>query len=107
MEMCKQPPGTFKPVVNFGLCEGKALCLDACPYDVFTIEKIRFADYQKLGFLSRMKNRVHGGKVAYTPNGDQCRACGLCVKACPEDAIKLVKVTSDSVELPRARQRAV
>ncbi|WP_394356088.1 4Fe-4S binding protein [Brytella acorum] len=23
---------------------------------------------------------------------DQCRACGLCVKACPERAIKLVKV---------------
>ncbi|MBU2655836.1 MULTISPECIES: 4Fe-4S binding protein [Acetobacteraceae] len=30
--------------------------------------------------------------VAYTPHADQCRACGLCVKACPERAIQLVKV---------------
>ncbi|WP_408877092.1 4Fe-4S binding protein [Gluconobacter wancherniae] len=39
-----------------------------------------------------MKGRVHGVRVAYTPHADQCRACGLCVKACPERAIKLAKV---------------
>lgn len=95
MEKCKQPPRVFKPVVNFARCEGKALCWDVCPYNVFTMEKIHLTDYKKLGFLSRMKNRIHGGKVAYTPNEDNCSACGLCVAACPEDAIKLVKVTSD------------
>ncbi|WP_431286740.1 4Fe-4S binding protein [Roseateles chitinivorans] len=40
-----------------------------------------------------MKNRIHGGKVAYAPNADQCGACGLCVTACPENAINLVKVS--------------
>ncbi len=27
--------------------------------------------------------------AAYTPNADPCRACGLCVVACPEDSITL------------------
>jgi ferredoxin len=52
-----------------------------------------FRDYANLGFLSKFKNRIHGGKVSYTPKADQCRACGLCIKACPEHAIKLVKAS--------------
>jgi NAD-dependent dihydropyrimidine dehydrogenase PreA subunit len=44
--------------------------------------------------IAELKNRVHGGRVSYTSNADQCRACGLCVKACPEHAIKLVKANS-------------
>jgi ferredoxin len=35
--------------------------------------------------------RVHGLKIAYTPNVDACRSCGLCVAACPEHAITLAK----------------
>ena len=27
--------------------------------------------------------------TAYAPNADDCRACGLCVVACPEQAIVL------------------
>jgi NAD-dependent dihydropyrimidine dehydrogenase PreA subunit len=60
-----------------------------CPYGVFTVRRIDDADYKALPMLARLKSRVHGGKTAYTPHADQCRACGLCVRACPEGAITL------------------
>ena len=90
-ETCKQPAGRTIPVVDFSRCEAKGPCAEVCPYDVFEIRKIEQADYANLGLFAKFKNRVHGGRVSYTPKADQCHACGLCVKACPEQAIKLVK----------------
>jgi len=84
--------GLVVPVVDFNRCEGKDACVAVCPYEVFEVRKIDPSDYRKLSFVGKIKSRVHGGLVAYTPHADQCRACGLCVKACPERAIKLVKV---------------
>ncbi|CAE6733501.1 Ferredoxin-type protein NapF [Paraburkholderia domus] len=88
---CKQPAGVIAPVVNLKRCEGKGDCAVVCPEDVFEIRRIDTADYQQLGALQRFKLRVHGMKVAYTPNADACRACGLCVTACPEHAITLAR----------------
>ncbi|WP_423762536.1 4Fe-4S dicluster domain-containing protein [Burkholderia sp. NLJ2] len=88
---CKQPPGAIVPSVDFARCEGKADCTVICPENVFDIRRIEAADYQKLRPLQRFKLRVHGMKVAYAPRADACRACGLCVSACPEHAITLVK----------------
>jgi ferredoxin len=55
------------------------------------VRNIERADYQPLGALQKFKLRVHGTKVAYTPNADACRSCGLRVAACPERAITLAK----------------
>ena len=90
---CKQAPGVIVPAVNLKRCEGKGDCLVVCPEDVFEIRRIDDADYQSLGLLNKFKLRVHGMHVAYTPNADACRACGLCVTACPEHAITLVRST--------------
>lgn len=87
----KKRPGAIIPIVDFSRCEGKDACAKVCPVDVFDIRRIEPADYQALSFMAKIKNRVHRGRVAYTPRADQCRACGLCVKACPERAIKLAK----------------
>ncbi len=92
--LCKQDPGTIVPVVDFSRCDAKGACVQVCPYDVFEIREIEPADYAALGALSKFRNWVHGGKVAYTPNAGQCRACGLCVTACPERAIKLARASA-------------
>ena len=89
--VCKQAVGAIKPVVDFNRCEGKADCVRVCPEAVFAMARIEDEDYRKLGVMSRFKLRVHGMQVAYTPNVDACRSCGLCVSACPEHAITLMR----------------
>ena len=46
-------------------------------------------DRAGLGLLARLKLKVHGGRQAYLRAPDDCHACGLCVKSCPEKAIRL------------------
>ena len=91
---CKQAPGVIVPVVNLRRCEGKGDCADVCPEGVFSIQRITDADYRTLGPLHKLKLRVHGMQVAYTPNAAACRSCGLCVTACPERAITLARSSS-------------
>ena len=89
-ERCEASPGTFSPRVNRARCEGKADCIEVCPYDVFALGVISSEDFAQLSLGAKLKSLVHGRKTALTPNSDACRACGLCVVACPEHAIMLV-----------------
>jgi NAD-dependent dihydropyrimidine dehydrogenase PreA subunit len=89
---CKQKPGAIAPVVDLKRCEGKGDCVTVCPENVFEIGRIDRSDYLSLNLMHRLKQRVHGMKVAYTPNADACRSCGLCVTACPERAITLARL---------------
>jgi NAD-dependent dihydropyrimidine dehydrogenase PreA subunit len=88
---CKQGRGVFAPLVDRGRCEGKRACVEACPYDVFEVRTIERADYLALGWLAKLKSRAHGRFTAYTPRAAECHACGACVDACPEKAIRLVR----------------
>ena len=91
---CKQAAGRFQPVIDRNRCEGKADCLPACPYDVFTIGTLPVQERQHLSLKGKLKGWAHGWQQAFTPNADACRACGLCVSACPERAITLVRADS-------------
>lgn len=88
-EDCRAPAGSQRPVVDRSKCEGKKDCVDVCPENVFEVRRIDDADFAALGFIAKMKSRAHGRLTAYTPNAAACRACGLCVVACPEKAITL------------------
>lgn len=93
-ELCKAEPGSWAPVVDHGRCEGKRDCIEVCPYDVFEVRRIDDGDYRVLGLFSKIKVAVHRMQTAYTPRADACQACGLCVVACPEKAITLVRSVS-------------
>ena len=90
-EECKASPGAYRPEVDARRCEGKADCVAVCPYDVFEVGLIDETKYKAMPLRVRLKLWAHGKKTAHTPHADACRACGLCVVACPEHAIQLVK----------------
>lgn len=88
---CRSPAGAFAPVVDRARCEGKAECVDVCPVGVFEVRRMDDGDFAKLGMLAKLKSIAHGRKTAYTPRASACEACGKCVEACPEKAIKLAR----------------
>jgi 4Fe-4S ferredoxin len=83
------PRSRVVPVIDRNRCEAKADCVRVCPFHVFELRRVSDAEKATLGFLGRLKLRVHGGQQAYLRAPDDCHACGLCVTACPERAITL------------------
>jgi NAD-dependent dihydropyrimidine dehydrogenase PreA subunit len=90
-ERCNAPVATWTPVVDHARCEAKADCVIVCPNDVFEIRRID-DDFAALRPLAKLRVVAHRRRTAYTPNATACRACGLCVVACPEAAISLTRV---------------
>lgn len=86
---CKQPAGRFEPIIDRSRCEAKGPCVTACPYNVFEISPLTPGEKAGLSFLAKVKAFAHGNKQAHAVRADACQACGLCVEACPEQAIKL------------------
>ena len=93
-ERCRAEPGAFVPVVSRSRCEGKADCVAVCPHDVFALDVLTDPEFEALGLLGRLKARAHGRKTVRLPHADACRACGLCVVACPEKALRLERLPS-------------
>lgn len=85
---CKEV-GRLVPVIDSSRCEGKEDCVRVCPYHVFTVRRLTETERSALGWRTRFKVFVHGGKQAFVERGPDCHACGKCVVACPEKAIKL------------------
>jgi 4Fe-4S ferredoxin len=89
-ERCNAPASTWTPIVDHSRCEAKNDCVDVCPNDVFEVRRIDDEDYAPLGAFAKFRVIAHRRKTAYTVRADACRACGLCVVACPKGAISLL-----------------
>jgi NAD-dependent dihydropyrimidine dehydrogenase PreA subunit len=92
-EKCRAEPGRFTPLIDLTRCEGKRDCTEVCPYDVFEVTRITDADFGALSLFGKVRSVAHGRQAAYAVRADACHACGLCVVACPESAITLVRRT--------------
>jgi 4Fe-4S ferredoxin len=91
---CKQTAGQFAPRIDRNRCEGKEDCVRVCPYGVFEIGTLQPPERARLSLKGRLKAFAHGYQQAFAVHAEACHACGLCVKACPEHAITLVRVPS-------------
>lgn len=88
---CRQAPSAFTPVIDRNRCEGKGDCVDVCPESVFILDVLPQSERATLSWMGKVKGFAHGWKQAFMPNAEACRACGLCVAACPERAITLAR----------------
>ena len=88
---CKQTPGLMRPVIDRNRCEGKEQCVAVCPYHVFTMATVAPELRRGLTLRGKLKGFTHRWQQAFASNADACHACGLCVSACPEQAIALVR----------------
>jgi 4Fe-4S ferredoxin len=91
-EPCAPEGGRVAPLIDRSRCEAKEDCVRVCPYRVFEVRRLTDVERQELGWLARAKLLVHGGRQAFAVRAADCHACGLCVKACPEKAIRLEAV---------------
>ncbi len=91
-EKCRAEPGTWVPAIDLTRCEGKRDCTEVCPYDVFEVTRMSDADFASLSVIGKVRSVAHQRQTAYAVRAQACHACGLCVVACPEQAITLVPV---------------
>jgi len=88
---CKHDAGAFAPVIDRNRCEGEARCVDVCPVGVFALGTLPGAQRAGLTLRGRLKGTVHRWQQAILEAPQACEGCGLCVPACPESAITLVR----------------
>jgi len=91
-EECSDVAGRVAPVVDRDRCEGKADCVRVCPFDVFEIGTLTHEQRAQLGLFGRLKAWAHGNQQAFVVKPLDCHACQLCVRSCPEHALRLAPI---------------
>jgi len=79
------------PLIDRNRCEGKRQCVAVCPFNVFAMGTLSAEQRRALSLRGKIKGFAHRWQQAFASNADACHACGLCIAACPEKAIRLVR----------------
>jgi 4Fe-4S ferredoxin len=88
---CKSAAGAFVPLIDRNRCEGKGECVRVCPVGVYAVGTLPAEQRVGLSLRGKLKGFAHRWQQALLVNPGACEACGLCVKACPEKAITLLR----------------
>ena len=86
---CKPAPTGQIPVVDRNRCEAKEDCVQVCPYGVFEVRALTADERAGVSLRGRLNLLVRRNRQAVVIAPEDCHACGLCVTACPERAIRL------------------
>jgi 4Fe-4S ferredoxin len=87
---CRPEPTGNVPVVDRNRCEAKDDCVRVCPYGVFEVRALTTAERSGVSIRGWLNLLVHRNRQAVVARPDDSHACGLCVAACPERALRLV-----------------
>lgn len=84
----ESPNPSWRVLIDHHACEGKVLCTEVCPTDVFELQPTRVRHP-----LYWLKAKAHGGKQAFAVREHACIGCMECVKVCPELAIAVTQIS--------------
>lgn len=88
---CQPEAGMLIPIIDRNRCDGKQDCVAVCPFDVFAMQRLTALDLAMFPAAPRKAHKLVGKWQAFTVHAESCHACNLCVVACPENAIRLVR----------------
>ena len=74
------------------LCILCGLCVEACPYDVLYMIPAEDLDGNKPGVIPELSRTLETEYSGMLLDEKRCIRCGLCVDACPTEAIAFIKV---------------
>ncbi len=78
------------PEINISKCESDGACVKRCPQSALEMKEISQTQYAQLSLIGKLRTKVHGRNKAFLTNAAECIGCGICVRVCPEKAIKLI-----------------
>lgn len=77
--------------VDHHACAGKERCLQVCPVEVFDLHATQVRNP-----FFWLKAKLHGGLQAFPVRQEACIGCMKCVIACPERAIVVDPLASQT-----------
>jgi len=82
--------------INPEVCILCAMCVEACPYDVLYMIPAEDLDGNKPGVLPEIPRTARTEYSGMLLDEKRCIRCGLCVDACPTEAISFIKLIDET-----------